>query len=137
MGPHTVGMPRWPGWVMVIGGALVAISALVAVEVYRLEYLDADPRLLAVLALVGALAFAAGLIYTAIRQIRVRRVLPPERYRGPSVFILLALALIVAGILNIPFTDDAIALIDGEGQLTFVGGIVILTSSQIGLLLVS
>ena len=137
MGPHTVGMPRWPGWVMVIGGALVAISALVAVELYRLEYLDADPRLLAVLALVGALAFAAGLVYTAVRQIRVRRVLPPERYRGPSVFILLALALIVAAILNIPFTDDAVVLIDGEGQLTFLGGIVILTSTQIGLLLVT
>ena len=137
MGPHTVGMPRWPGWVMVIGGALVAISALVAVEVYRLEYLDADPRLLAVVALVGALAFAAGLVYTAVRQIRVRRVLPPERYRGPSVFILLALALIVAAILNIPFTDDAVVLIDGEGQLTFLGGIVILTSTQIGLLLVT
>jgi len=137
MGPHTVRMPRWPGLVMVIGGALLAISALVAVELYRLEYLDADPRLLAVLALVGALAFAAGLVYTAVRQIRVRRVLPPERYRGPSVFILLALALIIAAILNIPFTDDAIVLIDGEGQLTFLGGIVILTSTQIGLLLVT
>lgn len=130
-------MPRWPGLLMVIGGALLAIGALVAVELYRLDYLDADPRVLAILALIGAVAFAAGLVYAAIRQLRVRRVLPPERYRGPSVFILLALALLVAGVLNIPFTDDAIALIDGVGELTFLGGIVILTSTQIGLLLVS
>lgn len=130
-------MPRWPGLLMVIGGALLAMGALVAVELYRLDYLDADPRVLAILALVGALAFAAGLVYAAIRQLRVRRVLPPERYRGPSVFILLALALLVAGVLNIPFTDDAIALIDGVGELTFLGGIVILTSTQIGLLVVS
>jgi membrane protease YdiL (CAAX protease family) len=130
-------MPRWPGLVLTVGGALVAVSALVAVELYRLDSIDADPRVLAILALLGALAFAAGLIYTAIRQVRVKRVLPPERYRGPSVFILLALALIIAGILNIPFTDDAIVLIDGDGELTFLGGIVILTSTQIGLLAVS
>ena len=130
-------MPRWPGPLLVIGGALLAFGALVAVELYRLDFLDADPRVLAILALVGALAFAAGLVYAAIRQLRVRRVLPPERYRGPSVFILLALALLVAGVLNVPFTDDAIALIDGVGELTFLGGIVILTSTQVGLLLVS
>lgn len=130
-------MPRWPGIVLAVGGAIVAVSALVAVELYRLDSIDADPRVLAIVALLGALAFAAGLTYTAIRQIRVKRVLPPERYRGPSVFILLALALIIAGILNIPFTDDAVALIDGDGELTFLGGIVILTSTQIGLLAVS
>jgi membrane protease YdiL (CAAX protease family) len=130
-------MPNWPGLVLTIGGALVAVSALVAVELYRLDSIDADPRGLAIVALLGTLAFAAGLIYTAIRQIRVKRVLPPERYRGPSVLILLALALIIAGILNIPFTDDAIALIDGDGELTVLGGIVILVDTQIALLLVS
>ena len=121
---------------MVIGGALLAISALVAVELYRPEYLDVDPRLLAIVALVGALAFAAGLVYTAIRQLRVKRVLPPERYRGPSVFLLLALALLGATVLNAPFSPDAIALLEG-GDLTFLGAIVLLCSLQLSLLLVS
>jgi len=130
-------MPRWPGIVLAVGGALLAIGALVTVELDRQGSVDVDRGPLAILALLGAVAFAAGLIYIAVRQIRVRRVLPPERYRGPSVFILLALALIVAGVLNAPFAADAIALTEGEGQLTFLGGIVILVATQTGLLLVS
>jgi membrane protease YdiL (CAAX protease family) len=137
MGPGTVRMPRWPGFVLTIGGALLALGALVTVELDRQGTMDVDRGPLAILALIGAVAFAVGLVYIAIRQIRVRRVLPPERYRGPSVFILLALALIVAGILNAPFTADALALYEGEGRLTFLGGIVILVATQTGLLLVS
>jgi membrane protease YdiL (CAAX protease family) len=137
MGPGTVRMPRWPGIVLALGGALLAIGALVTVELDRRATVDLDRGPLAILALLGAVAFAAGLTYSAIRQIRVRRVLPPERYRRPSVFILLALALIVASVLNVPFTADAIALTEGEGELTFFGGIVILVATQIGLLLVS
>ena len=130
-------MPHWPGFLLTIGGALLALGALVTIELDRQGTVDVDRGLRAILALVGGVAFAVGLVYIAIRQIRVRRVLPPERYRGPSVFILLALALIVAGILNAPFTADALALSDGEGRLTFLGGIVILVATPTGLLLVS
>ena len=130
-------MPRWPGIALAIGGALLALGALVTIELDRQNAVDVDRGLLALLALLGAVAFAAGLIYTGIRQIRVRRVLPPERYRGPSVFIVLALALIIAGVLNAPFTADAVALTAGEGELTLLGGIVILVATQIGLLIVS
>jgi membrane protease YdiL (CAAX protease family) len=137
MGPGTVGMPRWPGLVLIIGGPLLAIGALVTVELDRTGAVVVDRGTLAILALVGAVAFAAGLIYAAIRQLRVRRVLPPERYRGPSVFILLALALIVAGILNAPFGADAVALIEGVGEMTFLGALVVLVSTQVGLLLIS
>lgn len=137
MGPGTVRMPRWPGTFLAVGGALLAIGALVTVELDRRGTVNVDRGPLALLALLGAVAFAAGLTYIAIRQIRVRRVLPPERYRGPSVFILLALALIIAGVLNVPFAADALALNEGEGDLTFLGGIVILFATQTGLLLVS
>jgi hypothetical protein len=116
---------------------VVGIGALVAAELARRDQTDVDLATLGIGLLVGALAFVIGLVYTAIRQLRVRSVLPPERYRGPSVFILLALALIVAGILNAPFTADALALSEGEGRLTFLGGIVILVATQTGLLLVS
>jgi membrane protease YdiL (CAAX protease family) len=129
-------MPRWPGPVLAVGGAILAIGALVAARLVVDGQLDADPRTLAILALIGALLFVAGLVYIAIRQIRVRRVLPPERYRGPSVFILLALALVIAAVLNVPFSDDAAALLGG-GQMTLLGAFVILVSTQVGLLLVS
>jgi uncharacterized protein len=130
-------MLRWPGLVLSIGGALLALGALVTVELDRSGAVEVDPGILALLALIGAVAFAAGLIYTAVRQLRVRRVLPPERYRGPSVFILLALALLVATVLNAPFGPDAAALLGGEGEMTLLGGIVLLVSLQLGLLLVS
>jgi membrane protease YdiL (CAAX protease family) len=85
---------------------------------------------------IGTIAFVIGLVYTAIRQLRVRRALPPERYRGPSVFILLALALVVGLVLTAPFIADAEALESGEGELTLLGSAVILVAAQAGLLLV-
>ena len=129
-------MPRWPGLLLTAGGGLVAIGALVGLELVRREQIDAVPGLLAVALLVGALAFVAGLVYVAVRQIRVRRVLPPERYRGPSVFILLALGLVVGAVLSAPFTADVIALQSGEGELSLLGSAVILVAAQVGLLAV-
>ena len=96
----------------------------------------ADSLLLGLIALAGGLAFVAGLVYFAVRQIRIRRVLPPERYRGPSVFLLLALALVIGSALTAPFTDDALALGSGEGEISLLGSAVILVAAQLGLLIV-
>jgi membrane protease YdiL (CAAX protease family) len=127
-------MPRWPGLVLVIGGAVMAVGALVALELVRRNAVAANAPLLALAVLVGAIAFVVGLVYVAIRQLRVRRLLPPERYRGPSVFILLALALVFAGILTAPFALDAMALQLGEGEVSLLGSAVILVAAQLGLL---
>ena len=129
-------MPRWPGWVLAIGGVVVAFVALVAIELGRQGFVVADSLLLGLIALAGGLAFVAGLVYFAVRQIRIRRVLPPERYRGPSVFLLLALALVIGSALTAPFTDDALALGSGEGQISLLGSAVILVAAQLGLLIV-
>ena len=115
---------------------MVAIAALVAAELGRPEDIGLDLAALGIALLVGALAFVIGLVYTAIRQLRVRSVLPPERYRGPSVFVLLALALAVGTVLSAPFTDDALALQSGEGELSLLGSAVLLVSAQAGLLMV-
>ncbi len=115
---------------------MVAIAALVAAELSRPEEIGVDLAVLGIALLVGALAFVIGLVYTAIRQLRVRSVLPPERYRGPSVFVLLALALAVGTVLSAPFTDDALALTSGEGELSLLGSAVLLVSAQAGLLIV-
>jgi membrane protease YdiL (CAAX protease family) len=137
VGPGTETMPPWPGRLLVIVGAIVTLGALGAGTLAVAGQLDVDPESLAWIALAGALVFSAGLVYVAIRQIRVRRHLAPERYRGPSVLVLVGLVLVIAAVLTAPFADDAAALVLGEGELTFLGSLALLTSTQIGLLLVS
>ena len=88
------------------------------------------PVLLLVL---GGLLLLAGLVMNAVRALIVRGQLPPERYRGPAVFVLLLLAVIVASILSLGAAGDATSLVDG-GLLTVGGTLLLLTSTQIGLL---
>jgi membrane protease YdiL (CAAX protease family) len=137
IGPDSVGMPSWPGPVLAIGGAVVAMVALVASAMAAQGSLGTDQAGLAWLALGGGLAFTAGLVYSSVRQLRVRGYLPPERYRGPNVFLLVALVLVVATVLTAPFSADAAAMVLGEGELSLLGSFVLLTSTQAGLLLVS
>ena len=115
---------------------MVAFVALVAIELGRQGFVVADSLWLGLIALAGGLAFVAGLVYFAVRQLRIRRALPPERYRGPSVFLLLALALVIGSALTAPFTDDALALGSGEGEISLLGSAVILVAAQLGLLVV-
>lgn len=119
---------------MGIGGALLTIGALSLATIAR----DGDDTsLLAWLTLLGAVLFVSGLVWSAVRQLRVRRFLPPERYRGPAVLILLALVLVIASVANAPFGSDIAALLGGDGDLTLLGAAVILVSTQAALLLVS
>jgi len=136
LGSSTVRMRRWPGPLMAVGGALLAIGALTTAALVTTGQVVMDTSFLGPLALVGAGLFVAGLVYSAVRQLRVRSVLPPERYRGPSVFLLLALALVLATVFNIPFAEDAAQLLLGTGDLTFLGAVVILVSTQVALLIV-
>ena len=131
-------MPRWPGIVLAIGGGILAVGSLGAATMAAQGQLGVDdPAVLAWLAVVGAVAFVAGLVYIAIRQLRVRRHLPPERYRGPSVLTLVLLVLAFAFLLTVPFGEDAAALVLGDGELTWLGAIVLLVSTQVALLAVS
>lgn len=121
-----------------MGGAGLAVVALVVTAMVDAGQIRlANPGILAWLALAGGAALTAGLVYAAVRQIRARRFLPPERYRGPSLVILVALVLIVATLLQAPFGADATALVFGQGELTLLGAVVILTSTQVALLLVT
>ncbi|MGH2401977.1 MAG: CPBP family glutamic-type intramembrane protease [Candidatus Limnocylindria bacterium] len=131
-------MPRWPGPLLVAVGAVLAIGALGvgAAAVQSGAAID-DPALFGWLVLLGAALFSAGLLYIAIRQLRVRRFLPPERYRGPGVLVLLLLVLALASIITAPFGADAAALLMGDGELTFLGAAVLLVATQVSLLLVS
>ncbi len=131
-------MPRWPGPLLIVLGAVLAIGALTtgALAVDGQIAVD-DPALFGWLALAGTVLFIAGLLYVAVRQLRVRRFLPPERYRGPGVLVLVVLVFALVSIITAPFGADAAALLMGEGELTFLGAAVLLVATQIALLLVS
>lgn len=123
---------------MAIMGGLVAFVAFgVASVALAGQFRVDDPARLLWVAAGGALLFTAGFAYVAVRQLRVRRHLPPERYRGPSVIVLLVLALAIITLITAPFTSDAVALVEGDRELSFLGAAVILVSTGAGLLLVS
>lgn len=117
------------GLLLVLGaGGLATLAASGGADV-------GDPMTFVWLSGLGALLFVAGLVYVAVRQLRVRRVLPPERYRGPSVALLLVLAIVLAVGVTLPFGADVEALLAGE-ELSRLGAIVLLASTQVALLLV-
>ena len=104
--------------------------ALIAERAVRAQ---AQPALIGIAA-VGVVMLLVGLVYELIRQLRKRRALSSDRYRGPAVVLLLALAFVLGSIVQIPFTADALALLSDEGGgVTLVGSIVLLTSLQVAL----
>jgi membrane protease YdiL (CAAX protease family) len=135
-GPQTVTMPPWPGPALAIVGALLTVGGLVAAELAAGGDLGVDRGLLGWAVIVGAVALVAGLLYTSVRQLRVRRHLPPDRYRGPAVLVLLFLVLALTLIVTLPFGADAAALLDGLAP-SALGAVVLLTATQVGMLLVS
>ena len=66
-----------------------------------------------------------------------RRHLPLHRYRGPSVVLLLILGVTVASLAAIPFVADVAAIFGGGGEPSVLGSLALLTSTQLGLLLVT
>jgi len=99
---------------------------------------DALLRLIGPLLLlvIGGLLLIVGLVMNAVRALIVRGSLPPERYRGPAIFVLLLLAIIVGTVVSLGAGGTVLALFDG-GPLSVGGTLLLLTSTQIGLLAVS
>ncbi len=137
VGPGTVSMPRWPGWLLIVVGALLGLGALGIATMAAEGQIAVDATSALWWAIAGGIIFVSGLVYVAVRQIRVRRHLAPDRYRGPAVLLLLILVLVAASILTAPFGEDAQALVFGVGELSLIGSIVLLVSTQVALLGVS
>lgn len=138
IGPHGTRMPAWPGPALVAGGAIVGIAALTALALVASGDLVVANRIgILALAVAGGAAFTFGLLYVAVHQLRVRRHLPPERYRGPSVLVLTVLAVVLANLAALPWIGDITALVLGEGSVSPIGTLVILVSTQVALLAVS
>lgn len=127
--------PSWPGWLTIVLGALLLVAGaggLAAIQAGQLQV--AQPEVLLWGAAAGGLLMFAGLVWLAVRGVLVRRWLPPARYRGPSVFLLLMLALFLSTAAAIPFSADASRLVLGTGQMSELGSLVLLTSTQVALM---
>ena len=129
-------LPAWPGPVATVAGFAISASALTTAAMAGLVRPEVQPFLYGMAAVGGILLFG-GLVYALLRQLRRRRVLPMHRYRGPSVVLMLVLVVCLATAATLPFTEDAAALVLGEGTPSPLGAIVLLTSTQAALLLVS
>jgi membrane protease YdiL (CAAX protease family) len=119
---------------LVPGAVLIANRGILSAN----QTPEAVQRLLGPLLLLalGGLALIVGLVMNVVRALIVRGTLPAERYRGPAIFVLLLLAIILGTIVSLGAGSTAIALIDG-GALSIGGTLLLLTSTQIGLLVVT
>lgn len=88
------------------------------------------------LLLLGGLLLVVGLVLNAVRSLIVRAALPPERYRGPAVFVLLLMAVILGTVVALGAGSTALALFNG-GELSVGGSLLLLTSTQIGLMVIT
>ena len=114
-----------------IAGVLVLNRDLLAASTH-----DEVIRLLGPLLLAagGALLLTVGLLMNAVRAVVVRAALRSTRYRGPAIFVLLGLALILANIISLAGAADALALTTGA-PLSVSGTLVLVTAVQMAMLI--
>jgi membrane protease YdiL (CAAX protease family) len=121
---------------IVAGGAAVAYALLTTVGLLTGDILQPGTTRGAVATLVvlilGAAALVLGLVMNAARSIVVRELLPPARYRGPSIIVLWLIATIAANLAVVPVAGDLADLLAG-GQPSAFGTLVTLTVTQAGL----
>ena len=125
---------------LIVGGLATLIGTIVLNAAILISPERVDPSSLGrasatlVGLLLGGLATVAGLVMNAVRAIVVRLALPPTRYRGPSIIVLLLIAAIIASIGGLGAGADLFALQSG-GDLTIGGSMLLLTINQISLLI--
>jgi membrane protease YdiL (CAAX protease family) len=120
---------------VVAGFGLILLAILLAPGALDLNALPARGRAITTLAALagGALAVVSGLVLNAVRAVVVREALPPSRYRGPSIIVLVMLAQIASLVGSVGAIGDLQAIEDG-GPISVGGALLILTVTQAGLL---
>ncbi len=98
-GPRT-----WPGWVAIGLGMGALLPALVSASAYLANQQAGsfDAAGAGIAALVGLVLVVGGLVWLAVAGILRRRVLGPDRYRGPSVVGLLSIVVIGGNLAALP-----------------------------------
>lgn len=85
----------------------------------------------------GALLFLVGCVANLTRALVVRRFLPPTRYRGGSVLLMLLIAVFGANAVAFFFSQDVMGILSGEPGTSDVATLVLLTVLQVWLLIVT
>lgn len=130
---------QWSSIGLIVTGLIVALFAIGirGAAVQFPEYHISPVYTAAMLAIGGGLLLV-GCVANLLRSIVVRRGLPAQlRYRGGSVLIMLLLAAVVATAVELPFTSDLLALMSGEGDLSRLGTLVLLTVLQVTLVVLT
>jgi membrane protease YdiL (CAAX protease family) len=126
--------------VMIATGLLLIAGALLTAPdlLTQNQTTDALQRLIGpfLLLALGGLLLVVGLLMNAVRAVIVRGALPPGRYRGPAIFVLLLLSIILGTVVALGAGETALALFNG-GPLSVTGTLQLITSTQIGLLAVT
>jgi len=126
--------------VMIAAGLLLIAAALLTAPdlLTQNQTTDALQRLIGpfLLLALGGLLLVVGLLMNAVRAVIVRGALPPGRYRGPAIFVLLLLSIILGTVVALGAGETALALFNG-GPLSVTGTLLLITSTQIGLLAVT
>ena len=119
--------PRWPWITLIVAGALAvgAAAAGVSLVVAGQAPLDAVTAY-GIMAVVGGVLLLIGLVGLAIVAIRVKRWLPPERYRGPSIFVILLIVLVAGNLASGVFLLDDLGALATGGELPALSGSVLL-----------
>jgi membrane protease YdiL (CAAX protease family) len=125
---------------MIVTGLLLIVGALLTTPdlLTQNQTADALQRLIGpfLLLALGGLLLVVGLLMNAVRAVIVRGALPPQRYRGPAIFVLLLLSIILGTVVALGAGQTALALFNG-GPLSITGTLLLITSTQIGLLAVT
>lgn len=122
---------------MILAGVVLLVAGLLTSPdlLSQSQTAESIQRLIGPLLLLGlgGLLLVIGLLLNAVRAVIVRGALPPERYRGPAVFVLLLLSIILGTVVALGAGQTALALFNG-GPLSVAGTLLLITSTQIGLL---
>ncbi len=114
--------PRSPFIVAIVVGGVLSLAGLVGIALITAGQAPrSSSGTYTVMAALGGVLLLIGLVGMAVRAIQLKRSLPPERYRGPSVFVLLLIVLVGGNIASgtIGLLDpDAIANIASLPPLT-------------------
>ena len=141
--PDGEALRRYRGLQLIsIGFISIGIGLVAAMLLLNEGLLDASTkeevtRLLTPLLLagLGVLLFTVGLVMNAVRAVIVRRALLASRYRGPAIFVLLSLAVVLANVISFGAAADALALTNGS-QMSVLGTLVLVTAVQVAMLVV-
>jgi membrane protease YdiL (CAAX protease family) len=97
------GPPTWPAWMAVAIGFFVALFGLAGIYAFGAGQLPAGSGLAVALAgLAGGALLLGGLVWIAVAALIRRRPLPASRYRGPSIFVLLAIVVVAGNLFGTP-----------------------------------